>query len=90
MRFNMFLIAMSALALVVFFALYRIDAGYGKFYDRKWGPSVGNRAIRSAAFENMAYGNSPSQDLCYYHLAVARGGVRKTSPGSGTKPKKQR
>ncbi len=43
MRFNIFLTAMSALALVVFFALYRVDAGYGKFYDRKWGPSVGNR-----------------------------------------------
>ena len=25
---------------------------------------VSNRVIRSAAFENMAYGNSPSQDLC--------------------------
>ena len=34
---------MSALALVVFVALYHIDAGYGKFYDSKWGPSVGNR-----------------------------------------------
>ncbi len=34
---------MSALALVVFVALYHIDAGYGKFYSSKWGPSVGNR-----------------------------------------------
>lgn len=34
---------MSALAVVVFVALYHIDAGYGKFYDSKWGPSVGNR-----------------------------------------------
>ena len=33
-----------------------------------------NRVIRSAAFENMAYGNSPSQDLYDYHVAVARGG----------------
>ena len=38
-----------------------------------------NRVIRSAAFENMAYGNSPSQDLYDYHLAVARGGVGMTT-----------
>ena len=43
MSFNLFLIIMSALALVVFVALYHIDAGYGKFYDSKWGPSVNNR-----------------------------------------------
>lgn len=38
-----------------------------------------NRVIRSAAFENMAYGNSPSQDLFNYHTAVARGGVGMTT-----------
>ena len=38
-----------------------------------------NRVIRSAAFENMAYGNSPSQDLYNYHVAVARGGVGMTT-----------
>ena len=38
-----------------------------------------NRTIRSAAFENMAYGNSPSQDLYDYHVAVARGGVGMTT-----------
>ena len=38
-----------------------------------------NRVIRSAAFENMAYGNSPSQDLYNYHTAVARGGVGMTT-----------
>ena len=38
-----------------------------------------NRIIRSAAFENMAYGNSPSQDLYNYHVAVARGGVGMTT-----------
>ena len=43
MSFNLFLIIMSALALVVFVALYHVDAGYGKFYDSKWGPSVNNR-----------------------------------------------
>ena len=38
-----------------------------------------NRVIRSAAFENMAYNNSPSQDLFNYHTAVARGGVGMTT-----------
>lgn len=38
-----------------------------------------NRVIRSAAFENMAYGNSPSQDLFDYHVAVSRGGVGMTT-----------
>ena len=38
-----------------------------------------NRVIRSAAFENMAYGNNPSQDLYDYHVAVARGGVGMTT-----------
>ena len=38
-----------------------------------------NRVIRSAAFENMAYGNSPSQDLYDYHVAVACGGVGMTT-----------
>lgn len=38
-----------------------------------------NRVIRSAAFENMAYGNSPSQDLYDYHVAVAGGGVGMTT-----------
>ena len=38
-----------------------------------------NRVIRSAAFENMAYGNKPSQDLYDYHVSVARGGVGMTT-----------
>ena len=38
-----------------------------------------NRTIRSAAFENMAYHNSPSQDLYDYHTAVARGGIGMTT-----------
>ena len=38
-----------------------------------------NRVIRSAAFENMAYGNNPSQDLYDYHVAVAQGGVGMTT-----------
>ena len=38
-----------------------------------------NRVIRSAAFENMAYGNRPSDDLFNYHTAVAKGGVGMTT-----------
>ena len=34
---------MTALAVVVFACLFKVDAGYGKFFNRKWGPAVGNR-----------------------------------------------
>lgn len=50
------------------------------FTPCKIGPvELRNRTIRSAAFENMAYGNSPSQDLFDYHTAVARGGIGMTT-----------
>ena len=50
------------------------------FTPVKIGPlSLRNRVVRSAAFENMAYGNSPSRDLYDYHTAVARGGVGMTT-----------
>ena len=50
------------------------------FTPCKIGPvELRNRTIRSAAFENMAYGNSPSQDLYDYHVAVARGGIGMTT-----------
>ena len=50
------------------------------FTPVKIGPvTLRNRVIRSAAFENMAYGNSPSQDLKDYHVAVSRGGVGMTT-----------
>lgn len=42
-NFNLFLLIMSAIALVVFIALHFIDAGYGKFYNKKWGPSLDNK-----------------------------------------------
>jgi len=38
-----------------------------------------NRTIRSAAFENMAYNNRPSEDLFNYHTAVAKGGIGMTT-----------
>ena len=34
--------SMAAVALVVFVSLFYVDAGYGKFYQPKWGPSVDN------------------------------------------------
>ncbi len=41
--YNWFLIGMVALAVVVFVALYFVDAGYGMFYNKKWGPAVNNK-----------------------------------------------
>ena len=41
--FNIFLIVMSAIAVVVYVSLFFVDAGYGKFYNPKWGPSVNNK-----------------------------------------------
>ncbi len=38
-----------------------------------------NRIIRSAAFENMARANKPTQELQNYHVSVARGGVGMTT-----------
>ena len=40
--FNLFLIVMAVVAVVVFVALFFVDAGYGKFYQPKWGPSLDN------------------------------------------------
>lgn len=41
--FNIGLAAMTLLAVIVFVCLFRVDAGYGKFFDRKWGPAINNR-----------------------------------------------
>lgn len=41
--FYVFLVVMAAIAVAVFVALFFVDAGYGKFYDKKWGPSVNNK-----------------------------------------------
>ena len=40
--FNLFLIIMAAVAVVVFVSLFFVNAGYGKFYQPKWGPSLDN------------------------------------------------
>lgn len=34
---------MAVVAVVVFICLYKVDAGYGKFYNAKWGPAINNR-----------------------------------------------
>lgn len=50
------------------------------FTPYQLGPiTLRNRTIRSAAFENMAYGNSPSDDLINYHKSVSMGGVGMTT-----------
>lgn len=41
--FNILLLVMTLLAVVVFVALYFIDAGYGRFYNKKWGAPINNR-----------------------------------------------
>lgn len=42
-NFNWLLIGMSITAVVVFVSLFFVDAGYGKFYTKKWGPTVNNK-----------------------------------------------
>lgn len=50
------------------------------FTPYQLGPiTLRNRTVRSAAFENMCYGNKPSQDLFNYHTSVARGGIGMTT-----------
>jgi 2,4-dienoyl-CoA reductase-like NADH-dependent reductase (Old Yellow Enzyme family) len=50
------------------------------FSPAKIGPvELRNRTIRSAAFEGMATGNSPTQMLRDYHVSVAEGGVGMTT-----------
>ena len=34
---------MSGIAVIVFISLFKVDAGYGKFFDKKWGPAINNR-----------------------------------------------
>ncbi|MDD4820860.1 MAG: DUF1295 domain-containing protein [Flavobacteriales bacterium] len=41
--FDIFLWVMTLLAAVVFVALYFVKAGYGVFFDKKWGLSVDNK-----------------------------------------------
>lgn len=42
-QFNLLLIGMAVTALVVFVALYFVEAGYGKMISSKWGPAINNK-----------------------------------------------
>lgn len=42
-NFNTFLLIMTITAVVVFIALYFVTAGYGVFYNKKWGPTLPNK-----------------------------------------------
>lgn len=41
--FDTFLLIMTIIAVIVFVALFYVKAGYGVFYNRKWGPAIPNR-----------------------------------------------
>ena len=62
------------------FSLLSINMESLLFTPYQLGPiTLRNRTIRSAAFENMCYGNRPSQDLFNYHTSVAKGGIGMTT-----------
>ncbi|MGM9805965.1 MAG: DUF1295 domain-containing protein [Candidatus Aphodosoma sp.] len=42
-QFNTLLVIMSFLAVVVFIALFYVEAGYGKMISPKWGPAINNK-----------------------------------------------
>ncbi len=42
-QFNTLLIAMGAIAVVVFIVLFFVEAGYGKMISSKWGPAINNK-----------------------------------------------
>ena len=42
-HFGQLLVGMTITAVVVFVCLFFVDAGYGKFYTKKWGPTVNNK-----------------------------------------------
>lgn len=41
--FNNFLFVMALVCVIVFVALYFVDAGYGKMRTEKWGPAISNK-----------------------------------------------
>ena len=41
--FNTFLLIMTIIAVIVFIALYFVTAGYGVFYNKKWGFAIPNK-----------------------------------------------
>lgn len=57
--FNLFLLVMSAIALVVFVCLYFVKAGYGIFRTSSWGPAISNKVawvlMEAPVFLMMCY-----------------------------------
>lgn len=41
--FNMLICCMACLAVVVFFSLFYVTAGYGQFRTKRWGPSIDSK-----------------------------------------------
>jgi hypothetical protein len=41
---NILYLILILIAIIVYIALFHVDAGYGKFFNPRWGPSIGNRA----------------------------------------------
>ena len=41
--FNFLLYVMAFIAVIVFVALYFVEAGYGKMISTKWGPAINNK-----------------------------------------------
>ena len=41
--FNFLLYVMAFIAVIVFIALYFVEAGYGKMISSKWGPAINNK-----------------------------------------------
>lgn len=41
--YNIFLIVMAVIAVIVFISLFFVNAGYGMFQTKKWGPSINNK-----------------------------------------------
>ena len=41
--FNFLLYVMAFIAVIVFIALYFVEAGYGKMISTKWGPAINNK-----------------------------------------------
>ena len=41
--FNFLLYVMAFIAVIVFVALYFVEAGYGKMISSKWGPAINNK-----------------------------------------------
>ncbi len=58
-QFDILMLAMAATAVIVFIALYFIEAGYGKSISKKWGPAINNKLawilMEAPAFFVMIY-----------------------------------